>query len=309
MRNILDQNTRVVVQGITGTEGRLHTSSMLRYGTKVVAGVTPGKGGQQVEGLPVYDTVAEAVHQQGANTSIIFVPAAFARSAVFEAIDAGIKTVTIITDGIPQKDSIEFIAHANKKGDVVIVGPNCPGVINPRIKTKVGIMPGHIFAPGNIGIISRSGTLTYEISWYITQVGNGQTTCIGLGGDSIVGLDYIQILEMFRNDMETEGVVIIGEIGGNAEELAAEYIKKTKYPKPVVAYIAGRLAPPGKRMGHAGAIIMGNAGTAKSKIDAFIGAGVPVAMKPSDTARLMVDLMKQPGVDREGLEPPVRLTP
>lgn len=287
MRSILDRDSRVVVQGITGSEGRFHTALMLRYGTKIVAGVTPGKGGHQVDGVPVYNTVSEAVSNHGANTSILFVPAASARGAVLEAIDADIKTLVIITEGIPQRDTMDFIAKADKKGNVIIVGPNTPGVINPRIGVLVGIMPGHIFRPGSTGIVSRSGTLTYEIAQHISQAGMGQTTCIGLGGDAIVGLDFIKLLEMFRDDEETKGVALIGEIGGNAEELAAQYIIETDYPKPVVAYIAGRLAPPGKRMGHAGAIIMGSAGTARSKIDAFSAAGVPVADKPSDIVKLL----------------------
>ena len=291
MRSIINQDTRVVVQGITGSEGKFHASLMLQYGTKVVAGVTPGKGGQEVEGVPVYDTVAEAVTNDGANTSIIFVPAAFAGKALLEAIEADIKTIVAITDGIPQKDAIECLARAKQKDDVIIVGPNCPGVIDPRINVKVGIMPVQIFAPGSIGIVSRSGTLTYEIAWYITQAGMGQTTCVGIGGDAIVGLDFIKLLEMFRNDAETEAVVLIGEIGGNAEELAAQYIKETNYPKPVAAYIAGRLAPPGKRMGHAGAIVMGNAGTAESKIKAYTEAGVLVAEKPGDTVNLLKELL------------------
>ena len=287
MSIIIGEDSRVIVQGITGNEGRFHAASMLRYGTKVVAGVTPGKGGQEAEGVPVYNTVAEAVNSHGANTSIMFVPARFARSAVLEAFDAGIKTVVVITEGIAQRDAIDFVARAEKKGDVIIVGPNCPGVISPPHRVKVGIMPDHIFSPGSVGIASRSGTLTYEIAWHISHAGAGQSTCVGLGGDAIVGLDFIKLLEMFKDDEETRGVVLIGEIGGNAEELAAQYIAETKYPKPVVAYIAGRLAPPGKRMGHAGAIVMGSAGTAKSKIDAFNSAGVPVAEKPSDIARLL----------------------
>ncbi|MFC1874447.1 succinate--CoA ligase subunit alpha [Chloroflexota bacterium] len=287
MSIIVNEDTKVVVQGITGNEGRFHTAAMLRYGTKVVAGVTPGKGGQEVEGVPVYNTMVEAVGNQGANTAIIFVPARFTRDAALESIDAGIKTLVVITEGIPQKDAIEFVARVGEKGDIIIVGPNCPGAISPRPKAKVGIMPDHIFQPGNIGIISRSGTLTYEIAWHISNAGLGQSTCIGLGGDVIVGLDFIKLLEMFRNDEETEGVVLIGEIGGNAEELAAQYIIDTGYPKPVVAYIAGRMAPPGKRMGHAGAIIMGSSGTAESKINAFNKAGVPVADKLSDIARLL----------------------
>jgi succinyl-CoA synthetase alpha subunit len=286
MSIIVGENTKVIVQGITGNEGRFHAAAMLRYGTKVVAGVTPGKGGQEMEGVPVYNTVAEAAAKHGANTSIIFVPARFTRSAVLEAIDAGLKTVVVITEGTPQKDAIEFVAKARQKG-VIIVGPNCPGVISPVRRVKVGILPDHIFRPGNIGIASRSGTLTYEIAWHISYVGQGQSTCIGLGGDAIVGLDFVTLLEMFQKDDETKGVVLIGEIGGNAEERAAQYIAETKYPKPVVAYIAGRLAPPGKRMGHAGAIIMGSAGTAKSKIEAFNKAGVPVAEKPSEIVRFL----------------------
>ena len=288
MSIIIRENARVIVQGITGNEGSFHTAQMLRYGTRIVAGVTPGKGGQEVQGIPVYNTVAEAASNHGADTSIIFVPPRFARSAALEAIDAGIKTLVIITEGIPLKDAIEFVNRANKNGDVIIVGPNCPGLISPPHRIKVGIMPDHIFRPGNVGIASRSGTLTYEIAWHITNAGLGQSTCVGLGGDAIVGLDFIKLLQMFRDDEETKSVVLIGEIGGNAEELAAQYINEVKYPKPVVAYIAGRSAPPGKRMGHAGAIVMGNAGTAKSKIDAFNNAGVSVAEKPSDIAKFLI---------------------
>jgi len=284
---ILSKEPKIVVQGITGHQGTLHTALMLDYGTKIVAGVTPGKGGQQVQNIPVYNHVSEAASNHGANTSIIFVPAPFARKAALEAIDAGIKTLVVITDGVPQKDAIEFIAKANKKGDIIVIGPNCPGIINPSHKVKVGIMPNHIFNPGSIGLVSRSGTLTYEIAWHVSNAGLGQSTCIGLGGDAIVGLDFIKVLKMLRDDEETKSVVLIGEIGGNAEELAAQYISETNYPKPVVAYIAGRLAPPGKRMGHAGAIIMGSTGTAKSKIDAFTTAGVSVAEKPSDIVKLL----------------------
>lgn len=287
MSIIIDKNSKIVVQGITGNEGSFHTASMLRYGTKIVAGVTPGKGGQQVHGVPVYDTVDKAVSNHGADTSIMFVPARFAKSAVLEAIDAGIKTVVVITEGVPQRDAIEFVAKARQKGEVIIVGPNCPGAISPRHRTKVGIMPDHIFSPGSVGIISRSGTLTYEIAWYLSHAGLGQSICVGIGGDAIAGLDFIHVLKMFKDDEETKGVVLIGEIGGNAEELAAQYISETSYPKPVTAYIAGRLAPPEKRMGHAGAIVMGNVGTAASKIGAFTRAKVPVAEKPSDVARLL----------------------
>lgn len=286
MKKIVDENSRVIVQGITGNEGRFHTEAMMGFGTNVVAGVTPGKEGQEVHGVPVYNTVSRTVSEHGANTSILFVPARFAPAAVNEAIDAGIRTVVVITEMIPQKDSIEFIARAEKTG-TVIVGPNTPGIINPPKGVKVGIMPNHIFKPGGVGIASRSGTLTYEIAWSITSAGLGQSTCVGIGGDAIVGLDFIKLLRMFGEDEETRGVVLIGEVGGKAEELAAEYIRDTGYPKPVVAYIAGRSAPPEKRMGHAGAIVMGSVGTAQSKIDAFNAVGVPVADKPSDIARLL----------------------
>lgn len=286
MSVIIDKDTRVIVQGITGNEGRFHTLSMKKYGTNIVAGCTPGKGGQEIEGIPVYDKVADAVKQHGANTSILFVPARAAKAGVLEAIEAGIKTIVVITEGIPLADEIEFVAKAAQQS-VTIVGPNCPGLINPSLKIKVGILPAHIFKPGKVGIISRSGTLTYEIAWLITEAGAGQSTCIGMGGDPVIGLDFVKLLELFRRDDETKGVVLIGEIGGNAEENAAKYILETAYPKPVVAYIAGRMAPPGKRMGHAGAIIMGNTGTAKSKIEAYAAAGVPVAEKPSDIIRLL----------------------
>jgi succinyl-CoA synthetase alpha subunit len=286
LKSIVGEKSRVVVQGITGNEGRFHTEAMLRFGTKVVAGVTPGKGGQQVHGVSVYDTVSQAVSEEGANTSIVFVPARFAPKAVNEAIEAGIRTIVVITELIPQKDSIDFIARAEKKG-IIIVGPNTPGIINVPQKTKVGIMPNHIFSPGIVGIASRSGTLTYEIAWHISNASLGQSTCVGMGGDAIVGLDFVKLLQMFRDDEETKGVVLVGEVGGKAEELAAQYIRETSYPKPVVAYIAGRSAPPEKRMGHAGAIVMGNVGTAQSKIDAFAAAGVPVAQKLSDIAKLL----------------------
>jgi len=289
MSIIIGKDTRVVVQGITGNEGRFHTTAMLGYGTRIVAGVTPGKGGQKVQDIPVYNTVNEAVGNHGANISVIFVPARFAQSAVLEAIDAGIKTLVVITELIPQKDAIEFIAKANEKG-VTIVGPNTPGVINPSHKVHIGVMPAHIFQPGTVGMVSRSGTLTYEIAWHISHAGLGQSTCVGLGGDAIVGLDFISVLEMFEGDEETRGVVLIGEIGGNMEELATQYIREKKYAKPVVAYIAGRAAPPEKRMGHAGAIISGNVGTAKSKIDSCTAAGIPVAEKPSDIPSLLLKI-------------------
>ncbi len=286
MSVIINRDTRVIVQGITGNEGRFHALAMRSYGTNIVAGVTPGKGGQNVEGIPVYDKVVEAVTMHGANTSIMFVPARAAKAGVLEAIEAGIKTIVVITEGIPQIDEIDFVARAERAG-VTIIGPNCPGIINPSLNLKVGILPVHIFKPGPVGVVSRSGTLTYEIAWHITAAGIGQSTCIGMGGDPIIGLDFVRILEMFKNDEETRGVVLIGEIGGNGEELAAEYVRKSHYPKPVVAYIAGRMAPPGKRMGHAGAIILGTAGSAASKIAAFNQAGVPVADKPSDIPKLL----------------------
>ena len=286
MSIIVNKDTRVVVQGITGHEGSFHTASMRRYGTRVVAGVTPGKSGQQVQGIPVYDTVSEAVSNHGANTSIIFVPARFAAGAVNEAIDAGIKTLVVITELIPQKDAIDFMARAGERG-VIIVGPNTPGVLNPASKTHIGVMPAHVFQPGNIGMVSRSGTLTYEIAWHISHAGFGQSTCVGLGGDPIVGMNFIDVLEKFEGDEETRGIVLIGEIGGNMEELAARYISEKNYAKPVVAYIAGRSAPPEKRMGHAGAIISGNMGTAKSKVDSLTEAGIPVAEKLSDIPRLL----------------------
>ena len=287
---IIGKNSKVIIQGITGKEGQFHTTLMLRYGTQIVAGVTPGKGGQQVQGVPIYNTVSEAISNHGANTSITFVPARFAQSAAIEAIDAGIRTLVVITESIPQKDTIEFIAKANKKG-VVVVGPNAPGVINPSDRAHVGIMPTHIFRPGSIGMVSRSGSLTYEIAWYISNAELGQSTCVGIGGDPIIGLDFIKVLEMFENDEKTKGVVLIGEIGGNMEELAAQYIKEKSYTKPVVAYIAGRLAPPEKRMGHAGAIISGNMGTAESKINLLTAVGVSVAEKPSDIPRLLMKVL------------------
>ena len=291
MGMIVNRDTKVVVQGITGREGSFHTELMLNYGTNIVAGVSPGKGGEKVHEVPVYDTVEEAVQLKGANTSIIFVPAAFAKDAMLEAMDAGIKTIVVITEGIPVKDTMECVVKAKRQG-VTIIGPNTPGIIAPAEKVKVGIMPAHMFTPGVVGIASRSGTLTYEIAWKISMVGLGQSTCLGLGGDPITGLNFVEVLEMFRNDKETKAVVLIGEIGGNAEELAAEYIAKTDYPKPVVAYVAGKTAPPGKRMGHAGAIIMGRVGTAQTKIEAFKSVGVPVAENPSEVAKILQEKLK-----------------
>jgi len=282
---IVNKNTHAIVQGITGAQGSFHTKLMLEYGTKIVAGVTPGKGGNRIHGIPVYDTVEAAIEKHPANASIIFVPAPFAAEAALEALENGIKTIIVITEHIPIKDAVNVMAYA-KQVKATIIGPNTPGIITPK-ECKLGIMPAHIFKPGGIGIVSRSGTLTYEIAASLTRSNLGQSTCLGLGGDPITGLNFIDVLKMFEKDPETKAVVLIGEIGGNLEELTAEYIEKQRYPKPVVAFIAGRSAPPGKRMGHAGAIIMGKAGTAETKIEALRSAGVKVAEKPSDVARLL----------------------
>ena len=284
---IVNNSTKAIVWGITGTQGRFHTHLMLEFGTRIVAGVTPGKGGNSVEGVPVYDTAEEALRQHEANASIIFVPAPFAADAALEAIEVELKTVVIITEHVPVKDSIQIIAAANNK-NATIIGPNTPGIITPDT-CKLGIMPAHIFKKGVVGIASRSGTLTYEIASGLTALGLGQSTCLGLGGDPIVGLSFVDVLKAFAKDRQTKAVALIGEIGGNAEELAAEYIREINYPKPVVAFVAGRTAPSGKRMGHAGAIIMGKAGTAKSKIEAFQAVGVDVAERPRDVARLLAE--------------------
>ena len=285
MAILVGSGTRAIVQNITGSQGMFHTKLMLEYGTKIVGGATPGKGGAQVEGVPVFDTVKEAVSGTGANASIIFVPAPFARDATLEAISNGLNPIVVITEGIPIRDAIDIMAQA-KERDCVIIGPNTPGIIAPS-GCKLGIMPSHVFKEGEVGLASRSGTLTYEIAASLSRAGLGQSTCLGLGGDPIVGLSFVDILEMFRKDPQTKSVALVGEIGGNAEELAAQYIIDTKYPKPVVAYIAGRSAPPGKRMGHAGAIIMGRSGTAESKIDALKNAGVRMALKPGEIATLL----------------------
>jgi succinyl-CoA synthetase alpha subunit len=281
------KDTRAIVQGITGTQGSFHTKLMLDYGTQIVAGVTPGKGGTRIHRVPVYNTVEEAVKKHGANASIIFVPARFALDAVLEALESGLKTIVIITEHIPVKDAIEATARA-KQHDATVIGPNTPGIITPG-ECKLGVMPTHVFKPGIVGVVSRSGTLTYEIAAGISAKGLGQSTCIGLGGDPVVGLSFVEVLRMFEVDKHTEAVALIGEIGGNLEELAADFVSKEGYSKPVVAFVAGRTAPPGKRMGHAGAIITGGAGTAQSKIDAFRKAGIEVAEKPSDVARLLAE--------------------
>ena len=275
MSILVDENSRIVVQGITGQEGRFHTEQMLDYKTVVAAGVTPGKGGQDVFGVPVFNTVRDAVEKEGANVACIFVPPPFAADAIAEAAAAGIKVIVCITEGIPILDMVK-VGNYIKDKDVVLIGPNCPGIISPG-KTKVGIMPASIHRQGEIGVISRSGTLTYEVVYQLTGAGFGQSTCIGIGGDPIVGTTFIDHLKRFNEDPETKGVVLIGEIGGTAEEEAAEYIQNN-FNKPVIAFIAGQTAPPGKRMGHAGAIISGGQGKAEDKIKALQAAGIAVAL-------------------------------
>jgi succinyl-CoA synthetase alpha subunit len=272
---LVDENTRVAVQGITGKEGTFHTQQMKAYGTNIVAGVTPGKGGTAVEGIPVLNRVKDAVGRYGANATCIFVPPPFASDAMIEAADAGIEVIVCITEGIPTLDMIKTVRFVRKRG-AVLIGPNTPGIISPG-KTKVGIMPGYVHKPGGIGVISRSGTLTYEAVDQLTRVGLGQSTCIGLGGDPIVGASFVDHLIRFKEDTETDGVVIIGEIGGTAEEEAAEYIDG-EFNKPVVAFIAGQTAPPGRRMGHAGAIISGGRGKAEDKISALKSHGITVVL-------------------------------
>jgi succinyl-CoA synthetase alpha subunit len=289
MARFIDKDTRVVVQGITGSQGEFHTKLMKEYGTKIVAGVTPGRGGQEVEKIPVYNTILEAKENHEIDASIIFVPAPFALDAAFEALEAELDPVVVITEGVPVNDSIKIVAKAKQLG-TTIVGPNTPGVIKAG-ESKMGIMPAKVFKKGNIGIVSRSGTLFYEIASQITQNGLGQSTCVGLGGDPVVGLDYIDMLEWFQEDPETEAVALIGEIGGDAEERAARYIDEGGFTKPVAAYIAGRAAIPGKRMGHAGAIIQGSTGTAESKITALRGAGVAVGELPGQVAEELKKLI------------------
>ncbi len=289
MAVLVDKDTRVLIQGITGGQGTFHTGAMIDYGTKVVAGVTPGKAGQEVHGIPVYDSVMEAKEEHDATASVIFVPAPFAGDAALEAIAADLNPVVVITEHVPVQDEIRVI-HAAKRKGITVIGPNTPGIITPGVKQKLGIMPGHVFAHGDVGLMSRSGTLTYEIAAGITMAGIGISTAIGLGGDPCVGLTPIEAVKLFQQDKETKALVLVGEIGGDAEERAAAYIKDN-YDLPVVGFIAGRTAPPGKRMGHAGAIISGSSGTAAAKIKAFSDAGIAVADKPSDIARLLKEVM------------------
>ncbi len=289
MAILVGKDTRLIVQGITGRDGSFHTRLMKEYGTNVVGGVTPGKGGMEVEGVPVFDTVKEAVEKTDANTSIIFVPARFAADAIMEAADAGIKLIVAITEGIPIHDMLKVRAYLDQKG-ARLIGPNCPGLITPE-EAKVGIMPGHIFRRGRIGVVSRSGTLTYEIVSHLTASGFGQSTAIGIGGDPIIGTKFIDVLRMFKEDPETEAVVLIGEIGGTDEQDAAEYIGR-EFDKPVVAFIAGRTAPKEKRMGHAGAIIAGGEGTAEEKIKAFERVGVRVADLPEQVPQILKEILK-----------------
>jgi succinyl-CoA synthetase alpha subunit len=283
---IVDGETRLVVQGITGREGSFHATRNKAYGTNVVAGVTPGKGGEDVEGIPVFDTVQEAVSETGANTAMVFVPARFAADAMFEAVDAGIATVICITEGIPAHDMLRVYNHVRPLG-ITLIGPNCPGALSPG-KANVGIIPAEIFSEGSVGLVSRSGTLTYQIGHELTQLGVGQSTIVGIGGDPVVGSSFIDVLGRFQDDPETEIVVMVGEIGGAEEEKAAAFIE-AEVTKPVVAYIAGFTAPPGKTMGHAGAIISGSAGTAQAKKEALEAHGVQVGTNPTEVARLVAE--------------------
>jgi succinyl-CoA synthetase alpha subunit len=284
MSILINKNTRVLCQGITGKVGQFHTKGCLEYGTKMVGGVTPGKGGETVLGLPVFDTVAEAVEKTGADAAMIFVPPAFTADAILEAVDAGIKVVIAVTEGVPVIDMVR-VYEIVRRSSSTLVGPNCPGVITPE-ECKIGIMPGYIHKKGPVGVMSRSGTLTYEAVWQLTNLGLGQSTCVGLGGDPIVGTSFIDLLKMYQADPATEAILMMGEIGGTAEEEAARFAKD-HVTKPVAAFIAGRAAPPGKRMGHAGAIISGGKGTAKEKIAALEAAGIEVAESPADMGTAM----------------------
>jgi succinyl-CoA synthetase alpha subunit len=281
---LVGNETRLLVQGITGREGSFHTQQMVEYGTNVVAGVTPGKAGQEVHGVPVFNTVEDAVLETGANASVIYVPARFSVDAIYEAVDNGIEVVVCITEGVPVNDMVPVYHHVRQKG-AVLIGPNCPGVTSPG-KAKVGIIPGFIHEPGRVGVVSRSGTLTYEVVDALTNAGLGQSTVVGIGGDPIIGTSFVDVLRMFQDDPDTDAIVMIGEIGGDDEEVAAEFIKDY-VTKPMAGFIAGRTAPPGKRMGHAGAIISGGAGTAQGKIEALETAGVAVASRMSEIPEML----------------------
>lgn len=288
MSIFLDQNSKVIVQGITGSEGSYHTARMLAYGTRIVGGVTPGKGGRQSEhGLPVFDTVKQAVRETGATQSVIFVPPPFAADALYEAHEAGISLAVCITEGVPVHDVLEVVGSTS---GMRIIGPNCPGLISPG-KASVGIMPGHVFAQGNVGLISRSGTLTYEVVDGLTRAGLGQSTCVGIGGDPIIGTTFVDCLREFANDPQTKAIVVCGEIGGSDEEEAAAWIGEHLASTPIVAFVGGQNAPPGKSLGHAGAIVSGNFGTAQSKVRAFEAAGVPVASRPSEIPALLMEAL------------------
>lgn len=289
MSVFITKKTNLVVQGITGRDGSFHAKQMIEYGTRVVAGVTPGKGGQKFEGkVPIFDTVADAVRETGANTSVIYVPARFAADAIFEAADAGIALVVCITEGVPVLDMTRVLPYLKERG-TRLIGPNCPGAISPG-ESKVGIIPGQICRPGNIGVVSRSGTLTYEVIHQLSHAGLGQSTCVGIGGDPLIGTNFIHCLEAFEADPATRAVVMIGEIGGTDEQDAARFVKE-KMKKPVVGFIAGQTAPPGRRMGHAGAIISGSSGTAAEKIAAFSAAGISVMKRPADVVPLLRERM------------------
>ena len=311
MSVLIDRHTRLLVQGITGRDGAFHTQQMIGYGTRVVAGVTPGRGGEKIHGVPVYDSVAAAVAATKANASVTYVPAPAAADAIFEAADAGLALIVCITEGIPVRDTVTAYHHiaalraANGNGRPRLVGPNCPGLISPG-QSKVGILPGQICIPGPVGVVSRSGTLTYEVVHQLTQAGLGQSTCIGIGGDPVIGTNFIDALELFEADPHTEAIVLMGEIGGTDEEEAAQFIRR-RVRKPVVAFIAGQTAPPGKRMGHAGAIISGGSGTAAEKMAAFQAAGVPVARIPSEIPALIGEVLARRRLrGRAASRPPTR---